>query len=137
MLEKFTTCWWGLPMLLALLLMPLASALSVRLWISDGYVYLIYLPMAMMIAMMLVFDWRSFPGIAVALCFHFYGRYSVLQGLVLIAMFMTALALGWWGYRTQLKTRWNVSPGELNQISVRPVSYTHLNPEACMPAGRL
>ncbi|WP_143354521.1 sensor domain-containing phosphodiesterase [Erwinia amylovora] len=121
MLEKFTTCWWGLPMLLALLLMPLASALSVRLWISDGYVYLIYLPMAMMIAMMLVFDWRSFPGIALALCFHFWGRYSALQGVLLIAIFMISLALGWWGYRSQLKTRWNVSPGELNQISVRIV----------------
>ncbi|CAO96094.1 sensor domain-containing phosphodiesterase [Erwinia tasmaniensis] len=119
MLEKFTARWWGLPLLLALVMLPVASALSVRLWISDGYVYLIYLPIAMMIAMLMVFDWRAFPGIAVALCFHYLGRYTVPQVLVLVGMFLASLAAGWWGYRTQIKTRWSVSPGELSQVSIR------------------
>jgi len=119
LLTKFTHCWWGLPFLLALLLMPLASSLSVRLWLPDGYVYLIYLPLAMMIAMLMVFDWAAFPGIFAALCWHNFSRYSVPQAIIIIAVFMATLMICWAGYRSQTKSRWSISFGELKQVRKR------------------
>ncbi|MTD28571.1 sensor domain-containing phosphodiesterase [Erwinia sorbitola] len=111
--------WWGLPMLLSLLLLPLASSLSFRLWIPGGYVYLIYLPLAMMIAMLMVFDWAALPGIFAALCLHYFQRYTGVQAMMIISIFMTTLVLCWWGYRSQEKSRWCISFGNLYQVSER------------------
>lgn len=119
LLENTVRRWWGLPMVLALLLMPLSSLLSVRLWIPGGYVYLIYLPLAMMIAMLMVFDWAALPGIFVALCLHYFQRYTGLQAVVIISIFMSTLALCWGGYRSQVKGRWPISFGELHLVRER------------------
>lgn len=106
-------------MILALLLMPLSSSLSVRLWIPGGYVYLIYLPLAMMIAMLMVFDWAALPGIVIALCFHYFFRYTHLQAVLIISIFLATLTLCWWGYRSHVKVRWGISFGELHVVKVR------------------
>lgn len=144
LMSKFTYRWWGLPFILALLLMPLASALSVRLWIPGGYVYLIYLPLAMMIAMLMVFDWAALPGIFVALCHHYFHRYTSLQALLIILIFMATLTLCWWGYRSQEKKRWCISFGDLHQVKARlfwlafamPTVFIILN-QLMMPVGIL
>lgn len=119
LLKRFINRWWGLPLILALLLMPLSSSLSVRLWIPGGYVYLIYLPLAMMIAMLMVFDWAALPGIFIALCFHYFFRYTHLQAVLIISIFLVTLTFCWWGYRNQEKVRWGVSFGELHLATVR------------------
>jgi EAL domain-containing protein (putative c-di-GMP-specific phosphodiesterase class I)/GGDEF domain-containing protein len=119
LLTTFTRRWWGLPFVLALLLMPLASVLSVRLWLPEGYVYLIYLPLAMMIAMLMLFDWAALPGIFAALCWHYFYRYTGPQAMIIITIFMATLVLGWGGYRSQEKTRWGVSFGVLSQVRLR------------------
>lgn len=144
LLTKFTHYWWGLPFLLALLLMPLAATLSVRLWLPDGYVYLIYLPLAMMIAMLMVFDWAALPGIFAALCWHYFSSYTAPQAIVIIAIFMVTLTLCWGGYRSQTKKRWGISFGDLTQVGRRlfwlafavPTLFT-LFIQAMMPLGIL
>ncbi|MBD8215704.1 sensor domain-containing phosphodiesterase [Erwinia persicina] len=119
LLTLFNHRWWGLPFLLGMLLMPLASSLSVRLWLPDGYVYLIYLPLAMMIAMLMVFDWAAFPGIFAALCWHNFSSYSVPQAIIIIAIFMATLMICWAGYRSQTRSRWSISFGDLKQVGTR------------------
>ena len=117
--HQFTRRWWGLPLIIACLLMPLASAMSVRLWIPQGYVYLIYLPLALMIALLMVFDWGALPGIALALGWHYFQRYTVLQATIIIVLTMATLMLCWSGYRAQTSKRWSISFGELSFVSAR------------------
>lgn len=144
LLKRFINRWWGFPLILALLLMPLSSSLSVRLWIPGGYVYLIYLPLAMMIALLMVFDWAALPGIFIALCFHYFFRYTSMQAVLIIAIFLVTLTFCWWGYRSQEKVRWGVSFGELHLARVRlfwlalaiPTVFILLN-QLMMPLGVL
>lgn len=119
MLQTLSRRWWGLPLLFALLLMPVASSMSVRLWFPEGYVYLIYLPLALMIALLMVFDWGALPGIVLALCWHYFHRYTGTQATVIVLLIMTTLVLGWSGYRAQTKKRWGISFGEVSQVSAR------------------
>ncbi len=104
-LNSFTTRFWGLPLLLSVIVLPVAITLSVRLWLPEGYVYLIYLPLAVMIALMMVFSWAALPGITIALCLHYFSRYHELQAASIVLVFLTALILCWGGYRR----RWNFS----------------------------
>lgn len=109
----------GLPLLLPLILMPLCTQLSIRLWMADGYVYLIYLPLAMLVAMLLVYDWAAFPGIALGLASYYFFRYNLLTASVIVAVFLTVLMLCWAGYRLHSRQRWGVDYGEFRMMSVR------------------
>jgi len=119
LLKKFATQFWGLPLLLPLIMMPMASALSVRLWLPEGYVYLIYLPLAMMIALMMVFHWSALPGIAIALCWHYFNRYTPAQAIIIISVFLITLSLCWGGYSIQAHRRWRAGFGEMRTAALR------------------
>ncbi|MBV4367983.1 sensor domain-containing phosphodiesterase [Erwinia phyllosphaerae] len=118
-LNRFRHSPWGLALILPALLMPLAAQLSVRLWMLEGYVYLIYLPLALMIALLLVYDWSAFPGIVVALIIYYFNRYSPTTAAVISCTWCIALLTGWAGYRLQTKRRWGVDYGKLRLMPVR------------------
>lgn len=108
-----------LPLLLPFLLMPLSTELSVRLLRDEGYVYLIYLPLAMYIGMLLVFDWLALPGIFLVLCLYYFPRYSHLQAIVIICATLLAVSLAWKGYKVHAGKRWRASYGGLSLMQVR------------------
>jgi len=118
-LKIFATRFWGLPLLLSLVMMPLSSSLSVRLWLPEGYVYLIYLPLAFMVALLMVFHWSAFPGIIVALCWHYFERYTPIQAVTIITVFLIALSICWGGYSLQANRRWRSGFGELQMVAGR------------------
>lgn len=118
-LNRFRQSPWGLALILPAILMPLTTQLSVRLWMLDGYVYLIYLPLAMIIAMLLVYDWKAFPGIATGLSLYYFNRYAPGPAAAIAASWLMALLSGWSGYRLQVKRRWGVSYGELRLMPNR------------------
>ncbi len=115
----FSTHWWGLPLLLPLILMPLSSHFSARLQLAEGDVYLIYLPLAMMVAMLMVFDWAALPGICIALLF----RYAMIippgQALIASVLFLAGICISWAGYRMHARNRWGVGFGALGMAPVR------------------
>lgn len=119
LLRKFTTQFWGLPLLLPLLIMPVASALSVRLWLPGGYVYLIYLPLALVIASLMVFHWSALPGIALALCWHYFSRYTPPQAVLLISIFLVTVSLCWGAYSIQAHRRWRAGFGEMRTAALQ------------------
>ncbi|MEW5288276.1 EAL domain-containing protein [Erwinia papayae] len=102
-----------------LLLMPVAMLLSVRLWMSDGYFYLIYFPLALMVAMLLVFDWRAVPGIILSLSSSYFFRYDTMQAIIIVGIFLLTLLCGWTGYRLQTLRRWRVDYGNLEVMPAR------------------
>jgi len=118
-LNRFRKSPWGLALVLPAILMPFSTQLSVRLWMLDGYVYLIYLPLAMMIALLLVYDWNAFPGIAVGLVIYYFNRYAPVSAAIICGTWMLSLLSGWAGYRLQAKRRWGVSYGELRLMPKR------------------
>ncbi|WP_083615904.1 EAL domain-containing protein [Pantoea sp. 1.19] len=111
--------WWGLPLLLPQILMPLSAHLSTRLMMPDGYAYLIYLPIAMMISLLLVFSWAAIPGMVLALLLRYVPIYGPLYASTMVLALQIGLLLCWWGYRAQMGRRWGVSVGSLRHNLVR------------------
>lgn len=118
-ISRFSQSPLGLPMILPLLLMPLSTHLSIRLMVEGGYVYLIYLPLAMYLAMLLVFDWRAMPGIALVLSLHYFSRFSPLPAAIIIGVTLAVLAVGWKGYKLYAGKRWRADYGGLSLAPVR------------------
>ena len=119
LLKMFATRFWGLPLVLSLGVIPVASALSVRLWLTEGYVYLIYLPLAAIVALLMVFHWSALPGIVLALCVRYGERYTLVQAITIVAVFMIAISICWGGYSQQANRRWRSGFGELQMIAGR------------------
>jgi EAL domain-containing protein (putative c-di-GMP-specific phosphodiesterase class I)/integral membrane sensor domain MASE1 len=118
-ISRFSQSAFGLPLILPLLLMPLSTQLSIRLVVEGGYVYLIYLPLAMYLAMLLVFDWRAMPGIALVLSLYYFSRFSPLPAALIISVTLAVLALGMKGYKLHAGRRGKADYGGLSQAQVR------------------
>ncbi|ARJ42793.1 hypothetical protein B1H58_12665 [Pantoea alhagi] len=110
-LSQFRRCWWGVPLWLALLLMPLSSALSVKLLLPDGPVYLLFLPVTLTVALLMVFDWAALPGITLALLWHYLMIFSPGPALITCILFVSAISICWLGYRIWAGRRWGATPG--------------------------
>lgn len=117
--KQFSTRWWGLPLVLPLVLMPLSSHFSARLALPEGYVYLIYLPLAMMLALLMVFDWAALPGICIALLCRYLLIVSPGQALIVSIIFLIGMSISWMGYRMQTRNRWGAGFGELSMTPLR------------------
>jgi EAL domain-containing protein (putative c-di-GMP-specific phosphodiesterase class I)/integral membrane sensor domain MASE1 len=113
-ISRFSQSAFGLPLILPLLLMPLSTQLSIRLVVEGGYVYLIYLPLAMYLAMLLVFDWRAMPGIALVLSLYYFSRFSPLPAALIISVTLAVLALGMKGYKLHAGRRGKADYGGLS-----------------------
>lgn len=55
--------WWGLPLILPSILLPVLSSANTYALTSTGNVVLFYLPLAFMLSLMLFFGWAALPGI--------------------------------------------------------------------------
>lgn len=109
--SRFRRSWWGVPLCLALLLMPLSGALSVRLQLPDGPVYLLFLPVTLAIALLMVFDWAALPGITLSLLWRYLMFFSPGHALVTCTIFISGISICWLGYRIWAGRRWGAGPG--------------------------
>ncbi len=117
-LKSFSAKWWGLPLLLPLMLLPISRLLSARLHLAEGDVYLLFLPLAMMVALLMVFDWAALPGIALALAWHYGALLNWVPTLAICSVFLTALSSCWLGYRAYAGRHWGISVGGTRLMSV-------------------
>lgn len=118
-LSQFRRRWWGAPLWLALLLMPLSGALSARLSLPDGPVYLLFLPVTLMVALLMVFDWTALPGLALALFWRYLTLFSFAHTLVTCAITLCNVTICWLGYRIWCGRRWGVTPGAWSLSLIR------------------
>lgn len=109
--SQFRRSWWGVPLWLALLLMPLSGALSVKLQLPDGPVYLLFLPVTLTVALLMVFDWAALPGITLALLWRYLTIFSPSQALLSCALFIVGISTCWLGYRIWAGRQWGTTPG--------------------------
>ncbi|WHZ39697.1 EAL domain-containing protein [Rahnella bonaserana] len=111
--------WWGLPVICALVLIPLTSWLSPIIFLPEGRTYLIYMPLATCVALLMVFDWAALPGIVLTLFLRYYFRVGAEMATLLTVIYFTSLFLAWLGYRWQAGNRWSAPLGLMNLAWIR------------------
>lgn len=117
--NKLRDHWWGQPIVLSLLLVPIAGWLSPRLMLPDGKVYLIYLPLAVCFSLLMVYNWRALPGIALAMLLRYANRSSAEIDVTMALVYLGCLSLCWFGYRYQSQRRWSAGFTELKLSKYR------------------
>lgn len=65
--QQYRDKWWALPLLLPVLLLPLARGMNTYTMLNGHMVYLYYLPLALVLSLMMFFGWAAIPGIIVGL----------------------------------------------------------------------
>lgn len=113
--EKYSAIrdkWWGLPLVLPSIMLPLVSHLNTYAHVASGDVVLLYLSLALMMSMMIFFSWAAIPGIVLALFLRKYPQIGLVNTLPVIAHFLIAIVLAWGGYRVFNPRRNAVSHGE-------------------------
>ncbi len=116
---KIRDKWWGLPLILPSLILPVFAQINTFAHISSGEVFLFYLPPALMISMMMFFGWAALPGIALGIFVRKYAELGLYETLSLTANFIIIIIICWGGYRVFTPRRNNVSHGDTRLISQR------------------
>jgi EAL domain-containing protein (putative c-di-GMP-specific phosphodiesterase class I)/GGDEF domain-containing protein len=117
--RTFATYWWGLPMICGLIMIPLSSWLSPSVMLEQGRTYFIYLPLAACVALLMVYDWRAFPGITTALLIRYVDKNGPETGVIVTLIFLFTLSVCWMGYRAYTQNRWSVSIGLMKMVKPR------------------
>lgn len=91
--------WWGLPLILPSILLPVLSSANTYALTSTGNVVLFYLPLAFMLSLMLFFGWAALPGIVLAIFWRRYPQTGLYETLSVTMHFIITIVLSWGGYR--------------------------------------
>lgn len=106
-------------MLMALILLPSAELLSPGLLLDNGMVYLVYLPLALCIALLLIFDWHALPGMIIAVFGYITYFFTAAAALIVTLIFLFSCLIPWSGYRLQVPTKWGIAPGRRQMLKSR------------------
>ena len=109
--NKHKNNWWALPLILPALMLPLAVWFNANTIMEGGRVFLIYMPLGLLTAFIIVFGWAALPGIVLALVI----RYLPLKGefvtMLAIVHFLIPLSLSFAAYRLFEPRRYAVTFG--------------------------
>lgn len=97
--QKNKNAWWGLPLLLPTLMLPVAIALNAYTVLDGGRVFLVYLTLGMMTAFVTIFGWAALPGIAMALLIRYLPMSGAFAALLSVVMFLLPISISYAGYR--------------------------------------
>ncbi|ADO47535.1 EAL domain-containing protein [[Enterobacter] lignolyticus] len=103
--------WWGLPLVLPLLLLPLARDANTFVRLDNGVVALYYMPLALLLSMMLFFGWEALPGIVLGVWCVIARGMSLADSFGVTLHFLIPIVLSWGGYRIFAPRRHHVSHG--------------------------
>ncbi|MCS2157021.1 EAL domain-containing protein [Scandinavium sp. H11S7] len=103
--------WWGLPLILPTLLLPVARVANTFTHIDGGIVSLYYLPLALLLSLMLFFGWKALPGIVAGIWLVVAQGMTVPETIGVTFHFLIPIILSWGGYRVFVPRRHSVSYG--------------------------
>lgn len=98
-LKSYKQTWWGLPLLLPLILWPLARLCNTTTLIDGVPVVLYFLPLALVTSLLLFYGWAALPGVVLALVVNCYSVRSKGELIVTVIHFLAPALLSWGGYR--------------------------------------
>ncbi|MTD37763.1 EAL domain-containing protein [Erwinia sp. CPCC 100877] len=111
--------WWCLPLIIPVLLHPLAFYCNVYTELHGVRVVLYYMMPAMMLALMIIFGWAALPGIIVSLLLHYVPLRGSLDGFASVLHYLLTLAICWGGYSLFVPGRNNVSYDSMHHTAAR------------------
>lgn len=111
--------WWALPLILPSILLPLVVGLSAQTLLEGGRVFLLYMPLALMTAFVMLFGWAALPGIVLALLL----RYIPLKGETIAFLYtahcLVPLSISWFCYHVFVPRRHSVRFDMINLVAAR------------------
>lgn len=111
--------WWGLPLILPALFLPFVAGLSAQTLLDGGRVFLLYMPLAMMMAFVMLFGWAALPGIIVALLIRYVPLKGELVALLYTAHCLIPLSVSWFCYHVFVPRRHSVRFDMVNLVAAR------------------
>lgn len=117
--KKYNQQWWALPLVLPSLLLPLASWCNADTIMDGGRVFLVYMPLGLMTAFMLVFGWAALPGIIIALLVRYVPLKGEFAAILAAIHFLVPLTISWGGYRIFVPRRASVMFGAIKLTGQR------------------
>ena len=103
--RQYRDKWWALPLILSVLLLPLARWANTDALLDGNEVYLYYLPLALVLSLMLFFGWAALPGIVLGLLLTITRGMTLEDSIGVIFHFLITKVLYWGGYRVFVPRR--------------------------------
>ncbi|WP_330993158.1 EAL domain-containing protein [Pluralibacter gergoviae] len=107
--KKSRDKWWGLPLLLPLVLLPLTRFANTFSQFEGGTATLYYLPLAFMLSMIFFFGWQALPGMILGAWVVMGHGMTTGEKMFVIIHFLVPSILSWGGYRAFVTRRHQIS----------------------------
>ncbi len=111
--------WWALPLILPIVLLPVARLATTYAQINGNPVVLYYMPLAFLLSLMLFYGMAAVPGIVIALFVRYYPSIGGYETAMAIGHFMIPITLSWGGYRVFAPRRKRVAYGDARLMGQR------------------
>jgi EAL domain-containing protein (putative c-di-GMP-specific phosphodiesterase class I)/GGDEF domain-containing protein len=109
--NKHKNNWWALPLILPAFMLPLAVWFNANTLLEGGRVFLVYMPLGLLSAFIMVFGWAALPGIVLALVIRYLPIKGEIVTLLAVVHFLLPLSLSFAAYRVFVPRRHAVTFG--------------------------
>ena len=117
--KQYRDEWWGLPLILPLLVLPVIKIANTYTYIGGGRTYLYYLPLPFMLCMMLFFSWKALPGLITGIGCYLTKDLHLVEKLGIALQFLIPTIVSWGGYQFFNQQRKMVSHGDTRLMAYR------------------
>ncbi|MEX3020218.1 EAL domain-containing protein [Kluyvera sp. STS39-E] len=117
--KQYRDCWWGLPLFLPLLVLPIIKNANTYTYVGGGKTYLYYLPLPFLLCMMLFFGWKALPGLIAGISCYLTRDLRAAEEIGLTLQFLIPTLVAWGGYQFFHDRRKMVSHGDTRLMAHR------------------
>ena len=117
--KQYRDEWWGLPLILPLLVLPVIKIANTYTYIGGARTYLYYLPLPFMLCMMLFFSWKALPGLIAGIGCYLTKDMHFVEKLGIALQFLIPTIVAWGGYQFFNQQRTMVSHGDTRLMAHR------------------
>lgn len=117
--KKYRDRWWGLPLILPLLVLPIIKFANTYTYVDGGKTYLYYLPLPFLLCMMLFFGWKALPGVIAGISCYLTRDLRTAEEIGLTLQFLIPTMVAWGGYQYFNVGRKMISHGDTRLMAHR------------------
>ena len=117
--KQYRDEWWGLPLILPLLVLPIIKIANTYTYIGGGKTYLYYLPLPFMLCMMLFFSWKALPGLIAGIDCYLTNDFHFVERVGIELQFLIPTIVAWGGYQFFNQQRKMISHGDTHLMAHR------------------
>ena len=117
--KQYRDCWWGLPLILPLLVLPIIKIANTYTYVDGGKTYLYYLPLPFLLCIMLFFGWKALPGMIAGIGCYLTRDLYMIEEIGLMLQFLIPTLVAWAGYQYFNGGRKMVSHGDTRLMAHR------------------